>query len=146
MSKYTLMNNSTLLSQSSWLWIDANKNKKDEECHVLFIELFEVFEFEGNLNKIAEQIAEWKDQYGPDYDNLLVETVCFNLGCGETESKMFLVGKRMETEQERDLRLETDNRAKEAREKERQSKIQCQKDAEYRNFLELKSKYEKETK
>jgi hypothetical protein len=142
MKKYELLDGTKLLTPNSWLWMAENKNAKDNEYHIVFVELEAIFEFEGELTKISERIDEWRAEHEHKYDKLFVDKVTLFLGCGETEEKMFLIGRRLETEKERDARIVRHEREAQENLHTEAEKRKKATEAEYSRYLKLKAIYE----
>ena len=134
------------LTSASYLWWRANNDAKLEDYLTVFEDLKEIseYDFEGNnLLELEENIKNWKKEiyewHGDAFDEILIEKVSFHQGCGDYNHEWHLVGKRKETDDERNVRIkkykkeQKIQKIKETNEKKKKENKEC---------LKLKKKFE----
>lgn len=139
--KFYLQTNEKVLTRESWLWFSINKNKPLESPHEVLIELEEVDPLSGDITQMGKQIIQWMRNYRGLYDSLELETVSFHRGCGDYDHKTFLVGRRLETEEEVQARV-NEVQKEQAELEAIESKKQQDKEKKERELLtKLQNKY-----
>lgn len=137
----SLNKNEKLLYTYSWSW-SCNGSKKKEDNNFLLISLEEITDLDGSLDYIIKTLLNYRKKYRNIYEDISIENVRIHQGRGEYESKTFLVGKRLETDEEVRSRLyEIKKNEEDKISIENQKKLLKEKN-EKEEYLRLKNKFE----
>lgn len=132
-----------LLTRESWKWFWINDKKKVDEKHHLFCVIRETEEPDGELKDLMESWQEIVLDYSDEYESIMLEKVSFHRGCGDYEYKWYIIGQRLETSEEMDLRLGEIKKLADQKQTEADLKEKKKQEKEYQEYLKLQAKFGK---
>ena len=132
-----------LLHESSWEWMYLDDKTPEDQPHTLLIAIKEIESLTGDLGEILLRIRDYRREYKYLYYSLEIIPVSIHRGCGDYDHKTYLVGRRLETDEEVSIRLSKIQEKRDLENKKIEEKQKAKEDQEKMEYLKLKEKFEK---
>ena len=128
------------------VWGSFERKKKQElESTIEFYEIIEeisLSDLMGSIKYLQSKCQFWRRENRYRFDDVFIEEVSLNRGCGDYEHCYYVLGKRMETPEETSSRVALNNSTKLELEKKEKEKHKNKEDKERLAYERLKRKYE----